>query len=419
MNNSIAESEGKMKRKIRGRRNIGIPAAAVLLGMVFLLPGCGAASIRQQTSVDTAMGTIVTQTLYVRQERRHIGEGGEPEEGTEGESASVMELLRELERQELSWRIEGSEVARINAWTDTGAFTGTDAGTDAVASAGTDTGIDAVASAGTDTGTDAGASAPMPGDPNGIPVSSSMQDILGQIRPISEDSGGALDVTLGSLSRLWNLDELAVSAADGEVHIPDYGQIQSALENTGFEQVRLSEGTLTLPAGMQLDLGAVGKGVACDRVSAYLHSRPQVTGAVVAVGGSVVTYGKKPDNSPWKVAVMHPREEGNYLGVLTLTGEHYISTSGDYERYVMVDGVRYHHILDPSTGYPARSGLCSVTIVCDSGLQADALSTACFVLGAERGLALAEKYGAEALFVDEDGVLYMTEGMKEILSLYV
>lgn len=395
MNNSIAESEGKMKRKIRGRRNIGIPAAAVLLGMVFLLPGCGAASIRQQTSVDTAMGTIVTQTLYVRQERGHIGEGGEPEEGTEGESASVMELLRELERQELSWRIEGSEVARINAWADTG--------TDAEASA----------------RTDAVASAPMPGDPNGISVSSSMQDILGQIRPISEDSGGALDVTLGSLSRLWNLDELAVSAADGEVHIPDSMHIQSALENTGFERVRLSEGTLTLPAGMQLDLGAVGKGVACDRVSAYLHSRPQVTGAVVAVGGSVVTYGKKPDNSPWKVAVMHPREEGNYLGVLTLTGEHYISTSGDYERYVMVDGVRYHHILDPSTGYPARSGLCSVTIVCDSGLQADALSTACFVLGAERGLALAEKYGAEALLVDEDGVLYMTEGMKEILSLYV
>lgn len=376
MNNSIAESEGKMKRKIRGRKNRKIPAAAVLLGLMFLLSGCGAASIRQQTSVDTAMGTIVTQTLYVRQERGQTEQESGEEEGTEGESAAVMELLTELERQELSWRIEGSEVARINAR----------------------------------------ASAPVPGEPESIPVSSSMQDILGQIWQISTDSKGALDVTLGRLSRLWNLDELTVSAVDGQAYIPGSEQIQSALEDTGFARVQLSGGTITLPGGMQLDLGAVGKGIACDRISAYLHSQPQVTGAVVAVGGSVVTYGKKPDDSPWKVAIMHPREEGNYLGVLSLTGEHFISTSGDYERYVLVDGVRYHHILDPSTGYPARSGLCSVTIVCDSGLQADALSTACFVLGAERGLALTETYGAEALFVDEDGVLYMTEGMKEIFS---
>lgn len=403
MNNSIAESEGKMKRKIRGRKNRKIPAAAVLLGLMFLLSGCGAASIRQQTSVDTAMGTIVTQTLYVRQERGQTEQESGAEEGTEGESAAVMELLTELERQELSWRIEGSEVARINARASAAAIQAP-----AGEAAGTDDGTGA--------GVFAGASAPMPGEPESIPVSSSMQDILGQIWQISTDSKGALDVTLGRLSRLWNLDELTVSAVDGQAYIPGSEQIQSAMEDTGFARVQLSGGTITLPGGMQLDLGAVGKGIACDRISAYLHSQPQVTGAVVAVGGSVVTYGKKPDDSPWKVAIMHPREEGNYLGVLSLTGEHFISTSGDYERYVLVDGVRYHHILDPSTGYPARSGLCSVTIVCDSGLQADALSTACFVLGAERGLALTETYGAEALFVDEDGVLYMTEGMKEIFS---
>ncbi len=380
MNNSIAESEGKMKRKIRGRRDIGIWTATVLLALAFCLSGCGAAPVRQQTSVDTAMGTIVTQTLYVRQERGHTGKESEAEGGTEGESAFVMELLAQLEQQELSWRIEDSELARINARADTGADVS------------------------------------MEEEPDVIPVSSSMQDILGQIWQISTDSGGALDVTLGRLSRLWNLDELAVSAGKGQTHIPAAEQIQSALEDTGFERVRLSEGTITLPAGMQLDLGAVGKGIACDRISAYLHSRPQVTGAVVAVGGSVVTYGEKPDGSPWKVAIMHPREEGNYLGILSLTGEHYISTSGDYERYVMAEGVRYHHIFDPVTGYPARSGLCSVTIVCDSGLQADALSTACFVLGAERGLDLAKSYGAEALFVDEVGTLYMTEGMREIFS---
>jgi len=370
MNISIAESEGKMKRKIWGRRDLRILAAAILTGLPLLLSGCGAAPIRQQSSVDTAMGTIVTQTLYVRQGGGQADEKNGSEQGPDTESAFITQLLTRLERQELSWRIADSEVARINAQASVG------------------------------------------GD--AIPVSTSMQEILASVWQISADSGGALDVTLGRLSRLWNLDELAVSAEGGKIPIPNSGQIQSALADTGYGRARLSGGRIILPAGMQLDLGAVGKGIACDRVSAYLHSQPQVTGAVVAVGGSVVTYGQKPDDSPWKVAIMHPREEGSYLGILTLKGEHYVSTSGDYERYVMVDGVRYHHILDPATGYPARSGLCGVTIVCDSGLLADALSTACFVLGPEQGLALAENHGAEALFVGEDGALQMTEGMREI-----
>lgn len=334
------------------------------MGMLLLLTGCGNAGIRQQTAVDTAMGTIVSQTLYVRQ----------GEEQAEDECAAVMGILTELEKQELSWRSADSEVARINA----------------LAAGGTFSGENRVA----------------------VPLSSSMQEILGQVWQISRDSHGALDVTLGGLSRLWNLDGL--SAGETEVSLPTQEQIQSALEDIGYERVGLSGGTLDLPPGMQLDLGAVGKGVACDRIGAYLRSRPQITGAVVAVGGSVITYGQKPDGSPWKVAIMHPREEGSYLGVLSLTGEHYVSTSGDYERYVMVEGVRYHHILDPATGAPARSGLCSVTIVCDSGLLADALSTACFVLGPEQGLALAQSCGAEALLVEEDGTVHMTEGMEEI-----
>lgn len=332
--------------------------------MLLLLTGCDNAGIRQQTAVDTAMGTIVSQTLYVRQGR----------EQAEDECAAVMGILTELEEQELSWRSADSEVARINA----------------LVTGGTVSGENRVA----------------------VPLSSSMQEILGQVWQISRDSHGALDVTLGGLSRLWNLDGL--SAGETEVSLPTQEQIQSALEDIGYERVGLSGGTLDLPPGMQLDLGAVGKGVACDRIGAYLRSRPQITGAVVAVGGSVITYGQKPDGSPWKVAIMHPREEGSYLGVLSLTGEHYVSTSGDYERYVMVEGVRYHHILDPATGAPARSGLCSVTIVCDSGLLADALSTACFVLGPEQGLALAQSCGAEALLVEEDGTVHMTEGMEEI-----
>ena len=328
-----------------------------------MLSGCGSVPIRQQTLVDTAMGTIVSQTLYVQQRAGEV----------KAETAAVMQLLTELEQQELSWRIADSEVAQINARLGENA------------------------------------------------ISSSLYGLLSQIWQVSEDSGGALDVTLGRLSRLWNLDELAVSVGNGssaapEAALPTAEQIQEALADCGYGKVQLSGGTINLPAGMQLDLGAVGKGIACDRIREYLGSQPQITGAIVAVGGSVVTYGQKPDGSAWNVAIMHPREEGRYLGILSLDGEHYISTSGDYERYVMVDEMRYHHILDPATGYPARSGLSSVTIVCDSGLLADALSTACFVLGPEQGLTLAEAYGAEALLVNEDGTLYMTEGMKEIFS---
>ena len=411
-----------------------IPIAAVLPVLVFLVCGCGAAPVRQQSAVDIAMGTIVTQTLYVRQ-----GSGGDygNEEAEDAESSSVMGLLADLERQELSWRMEGSEVAKINALASAegidqpgagdqpgtrtgdqseagdrpGAGPGDQSEAGGIDQPGTGPEDQSEAGAGDQLGD--GGDLPRQGDVQ-VALSPSMREILERIWQISADSGGALDVTLGRLSRLWNMDGLA---AEGEgISIPSTDQIRSALEERGYERVRFAGDGMILPAGMQLDLGAVGKGIACDRVSTYLHSQPQITGAVVTVGGSVVTYGEKPDGSPWKVAVIHPREEGNYLGVLSLTGEQYVSTSGDYERYVMVDGVRYHHILDPATGYPARSGLCSVTILCDSGMLADALSTACFVLGPERGMALAENYGAEALFVREDGELQMTEGMKEIFS---
>lgn len=393
-------------------------AAAIAGGLAVWLSGCGSISTQQQALVDTAMGTIVSQTLYVQQEA-----GQKTEKEAQPETASIMQILTELEQQELSWRIADSEVGRINA--------------QAMRNAGGEPDYDW-----------AGKEPEREQNSVGIPqeilitvsISPPQYELLSRIWQVSEDSGGAMDVTLGRLCRLWNLDELAeltengsvgTIMADGEqgqgevagdgaekLKLPTAEQIQAALADCGYGRVQLADGTITLPAGMQLDLGAVGKGIACDHISAYLHGRPQITGAVIAVGGSVVTYGQKPDGSPWKVAIMHPCEEGDYLGVLSLEGEHYISTSGDYERYVMVDGVRYHHILDPATGYPAHSGLCSVTIVCDSGLLADALSTACFVLGPEQGLALAQVYGAEALLVEEDGSLHMTKGMEGMYNTY-
>lgn len=313
-------------------------------------------------STNTAMGTVIQYTVYA----------------TDGEIAEnvVEELQKELqslETQRLSWRIEDSQVAIMNA---------------------------------------------QAGKTEGVLLSKELYGYLEDILEVSRESKGALDITLGKITAMWNLDSWSGKdeKAREEFVLPDEDALQSVLGETGYERVLLKDGRIYLPKGMNLDLGAVGKGIACDRIRAYLENQQEITGAVISVGGSIVTYGKKPDGSFWKVAIMHPREEGAYLGTLTLQGEWNVATSGDYERYVEMNGKRYHHILDPSTGYPVDNELCSVTILSKDGLLSDALSTACFVLGAEEGKKLVEVFGAEALFVTKKQEVIMTEGMKDIFE---
>ena len=126
-------------------------------------------------------------------------------------------------------------------------------------------------------------------------------------------------------------------------------------------------------------------------------------GAVLSVGGSIGVFGARgKDGDPWRIGVRDPFSDSGQLGVITLQ-EGFVSTSGDYEKYFEQDGRRYFHILDATTGYPAKSGLKSVSVVCDNGLLSDALSTACFLLGEEASHALLEQYGASAVFVDAEG----------------
>ena len=217
---------------------------------------------------------------------------------------------------------------------------------------------------------------------------------------------------MGKVIRLWDID--------GEnPHIPNEDELNSLLENVGYEKVTLDGNEVTMPEGVTLDLGAAGKGIGCDAAKQILENHEEVSGMILNLGGSsVMSYGSKPDGSSWQVAVTDPRDtEGDYLGVVALNGTEFLSTSGDYEKYFIENGVRYHHIMDPSTGCPAESGVTGVTVVCDSGLEADALSTACFVLGVEKGTQLLKAYGADGLFVDEDHHVYLTEGMKERFSL--
>ncbi|MBR6568115.1 MAG: FAD:protein FMN transferase [Clostridia bacterium] len=218
-------------------------------------------------------------------------------------------------------------------------------------------------------------------------------EILNSILQISEDTDGAFDVTVGELSDLWSIGK------EGE-KIPSEKEKEAVLEEVGYRKISIVKGKVTYDGG-EIDLGAVGKGFACDLIEAYLSSQ-KVQGAVVSVGGSILAYGdynKKGDK--WSIAIRHPRSENEFLGIVRLD-EGFVSTSGDYERYFEKDGKRYHHIFDARTGMPASSGLVSATVVAESGVLSDALSTACFIVGEEKGKELLEKYGASAVFVDEE-----------------
>lgn len=221
-------------------------------------------------------------------------------------------------------------------------------------------------------------------------VSSLLEICLG----VSKDSGGIFDVSVGTVSSLWDFD------SEKNV-VPDNKDIKAALRTVDYTKIKIDGSAVLVGDNQQIDLGAVGKGYACDVISAYLKEAG-VDGAVASVGGSILAYGKRNDSGDkWRIAVRDPDNESGYIGTIRLD-EGFVSTSGDYEKYFEKDGKRYHHILNAKTGYPAESDLRSVTVVCDSGALSDALSTACFILGEEKSQALLAKYGAAAVFIDKD-----------------
>lgn len=334
--------------------------AALVLGLLplCLCCGCGTAGEQQVQRVqrtDTAMGTVIQQTLYTKEEETEAAE-------------EIMGLLWGLEEDVLSRRLDTSEVFRLNA---------------------------------------------AAGSAEGESLSASMEEILEGCLEIWRESDGAFDVTLGPVVKLWDIDSWAAGEGQGKFAPPEEDQLRKTLESCGSDRLEMRDGRLYMPDGMQLDLGAVGKGIALDSILAYLREKDEITGAVVSLGGSIVTYGKKPDGKGWNVGIADPSDTASNIGTLTLEGEWFISTSGDYERYVEADGIRYYHIIDPATGCPADSGAAGVTILADNGFLSDALSTACFILGEEKGMALAEKLGAEALFVGKDGSITMSRGMEK------
>ncbi len=223
-----------------------------------------------------------------------------------------------------------------------------------------------------------------------------------------EETGGAVDPTVYPLVRLWGFPT-------GEYRVPSAQEIAAALECTGTDKLRLEDGAVTLADGAALDFGAFAKGWAGELCRDALLARG--LNGILTLGGNIQTVGAKPDGSDWAVGVADPDDPAGYVLTLRLKGSCAVVTSGDYQRYFEDGGVRYCHILDPQTGRPAESGLRSVTVVCESGARADALSTALFVMGLDRAAEFWRKAGDfEAVFIDDTGAIYVTEGLANAAS---
>ncbi len=228
---------------------------------------------------------------------------------------------------------------------------------------------------------------------------------------LSRQTDGAFDPTVGSLSTLWNF-------SGEKPRVPEASEIADALASIGRDRVTVDQGAAAVrPAekGTALDLGAVAKGYALDRAAAALK-RLGVEHALINAGGDIIVVGGKTDETPWRVGVRDPRTPGGVVAIAELT-EGAIVTSGDYERYFESDGVRWHHILDPKTGYPA-TGMQSVTIVAPDGVTADALATGVFVLGPEKGMRLIEETpDVDGFCIDGEGRISMSSGAKSLFNM--
>ena len=234
--------------------------------------------------------------------------------------------------------------------------------------------------------------------------------LMEQALEICRRTDGALDLSIYPIVRAWGF-------TTGSYQVPDEAEIQALLPLVDYRKIQYdaADGDVTLPVGMKIDLGSVAKGYAGQLVAQMLREHG-VQSALLNLGGNVQTVGAKPDGSPWQIGIKDPQGEDAMM-VLSVEDQAVV-TSGGYERYFEQDGQTYWHIMDPSTGHPADSGLISVTIVGDEGVVCDGLSTALFVMGLEKAADLwAQSGDFEAVFVTASGEVYITEGLRDRFAL--
>lgn len=241
-------------------------------------------------------------------------------------------------------------------------------------------------------------------------LSGNAAELMEQALELCRRTGGALDISVYPIVRAWGF-------TTGGYQVPDEETIQSLLPLVDYTQIQYdaATGVVALPEGMEIDLGSVAKGYA-GQLAAQMLREHGVQSALLNLGGNVQTVGAKPDGSPWQIGIKDPQGEDAMM-VLSVEDQAVV-TSGGYERYFEQDGQTYWHIMDPSTGHPADSGLISVTIVGDEGVVCDGLSTALFVMGLEKAADLwAQSGDFGAVFVTASGEVYITEGLQDRFAL--
>ncbi len=227
---------------------------------------------------------------------------------------------------------------------------------------------------------------------------------------ISGISDGAFDPTIGPEIKMWDFYKKIRPSDDAIRHNLSLVNYRNIIVNRDRSTVFLRK------KGMLMDLGGIAKGYAADLALADLR-QSGIGSGIVAAAGDIRAFGLKPDGTPWNVGIKNPRQKSDADDLMATArlSNKAVSTSGDYERYFMEDGRRYHHILDPKTGYPA--GQCrSVTVISDDGIFADGFTTAVFVLGPEKGMKLVRDSGVDAVIIDKDGVIHTTPGIKKMVT---
>lgn len=273
--------------------------------------------------------------------------------GAKNDLDKIETEINGLENSVLSWRKKGSDVYRINE--------------------------------------SAGAS---------VSVSPDTAKTIGQCIDISDDCGGVFDITIGNVTKLWDF-------GGNNQRLPSDDEIKTALGSVGYKNVSISGNAVRINKGQSLDLGAVGKGFACDKIKDLL-AKGRTKSAVVSVGGSLLIYG----NRTFPIGIVNPDNDKQSMGTLKLK-DTCVSTSGNYEKYFEKDGKRFHHILNATTGYPATSEFKSVTVVCSSGLLSDALSTVCYIAGYRKSVDILKEYDAEAVFIFNNNAVKVTDGLAD------
>lgn len=250
-----------------------------------------------------------------------------------------------------------------------------------------------------------------------IKVSPETLEIIDKALYVSENTEGAFDITVGHVVRLWDFQNKV---------LPDGKIIKEKLKLVGYKNVIVDKEKSTVflkTKGVQIDLGGIIKGYAADKAVEVLKNNGIKSG-IVAIAGDIKVFGKRPDGMEWNVGIQNPRPKASsefgvrssglkneILAIVNLS-DMAISTSGDYERFFIKDGKRYHHLLDPKTGYPAY-GCQSVTVITKDAAFTDAFATGIFIFGNQKGMDVLKKLGFDGVIVDKDGKILVTEGIKD------